>query len=620
MIIRKKALLPRLVLCAAFSVSLSWTLLSPAAFAIVPGKVQTSSYPGNWQPGPALYGAQVVNNIPVVMSDGVVLRASIAYPTDPATGVRAAGRFPVILEQTPYGEAPNTYFTEYGYLSITVQARGTDSSGGTVQFYGRQDALDGVQIVHWAAHLPQSNGKIGLFGCSWDGLLALGTAAAVGPNSPVKAIIPACAGVEGAVRDTFLPAGIPSTAADELAAFATPGPDESAETAYFNNLQAQILAGDDPAYQAKYWSTHVPLVDAEKIVDNGIPALLWNGWTDIEQRPGLETYAAFQNAYNHLSIYGPMLPGERATGRYQIIVGNWGHGGGLDEGIELEWFDNFVMGENTGIANTSTPMHLYEQGSSRWVNVTAYPTVSQYTRLFLNPGSELALSDAKSAQSAPLAWEQPDLAAGEISFDSSQLADGATIAGPVSATVYASSSNTNLELIASLYEVAPDGTAQLITNGAVLGSQRALVAGSSWTDVHGTPVRPLLAQNSDNYLMPGRIYRLEIALYPTQWAVTPGDHLRVTLSTQTDAALCQSTALTLAQPCVLTTPQAATLPGGEYSIHYGGATPSAINVPLLPYEFFRTALSGVTPTSDGVIEPLDWSSPGQWTGGEMPQW
>ena len=38
------------------------------------------------------------------MSDGTVLRANVYYPTDPSTGREAAGRFPVILTQTPYGK------------------------------------------------------------------------------------------------------------------------------------------------------------------------------------------------------------------------------------------------------------------------------------------------------------------------------------------------------------------------------------------------------------------------------------------------------------------------------------------------------------------------------------
>src|SRR5687767_14485031 len=48
---------------------------------------QVTPYPGGkWEPGPAMYGAEVVDDVAVTMDDGVVLRASIAFPTDLQTG------------------------------------------------------------------------------------------------------------------------------------------------------------------------------------------------------------------------------------------------------------------------------------------------------------------------------------------------------------------------------------------------------------------------------------------------------------------------------------------------------------------------------------------------------
>ncbi len=55
-------------------------------------------------PRPAQFGAGVHHNVAVPMSDGVVLRADIHYPTVPETGRPAAGPFPVLLSMTPYGK------------------------------------------------------------------------------------------------------------------------------------------------------------------------------------------------------------------------------------------------------------------------------------------------------------------------------------------------------------------------------------------------------------------------------------------------------------------------------------------------------------------------------------
>ena len=58
-----------------------------------------------WQPAfaagtgysrPATYGVGQAKDLTVRMSDGVVLAADVYYPTDPATGLPARGRFPVV--------------------------------------------------------------------------------------------------------------------------------------------------------------------------------------------------------------------------------------------------------------------------------------------------------------------------------------------------------------------------------------------------------------------------------------------------------------------------------------------------------------------------------------------
>jgi uncharacterized protein len=116
-----------------------------------------TAYPGSvWQPGPAEYGSSIVQNETVTMEDGVALATIVAYPTDLSTGQRAEGRFPVIVEFTPYVRlgapiAPNTYFTERGYIYAVVRPRGTGGSEGEVQQFSSRDGKDGVTIVHWAA-------------------------------------------------------------------------------------------------------------------------------------------------------------------------------------------------------------------------------------------------------------------------------------------------------------------------------------------------------------------------------------------------------------------------------------------------------------------------------------
>jgi len=563
---------------------------------------EATPYPGGqWEPGPAAFGETDASTW-LTMDDGVKLHVTIGYPSDLSSGKRAAGTFPVILQHSPYTDTPVAHFVKHGYIFVNVRARGTGSSGGTVQFNGPRDRLDGVRIVSWVAkELDGSNGVVGMYGCSYPGQLALADAASVGPNSPLKAVAALCA------------AGDYSHEIELVGGFATPGvavlPNigeavgGSEQTlAYFTALRDEILSGGDAAYHRKYWQDRLLTDDsAARVVANDIPVLLWAGWGDVVEKAELEMYANFQNAYARRPVRGPMLAGQSATGRYQIILGEWGHGGGLDNGIVQQWFDTWLKGENTGIQNTTMPMHLYEQGSNRWINTARYPMVADYTTYHLNATGKLTTVRPTNPLNESIEWAQPS-AETMLIYATEPLPDGATLAGPISVSVKASSSNTNLELLAFLYDVAPDGIATEITNGVVLGSQRALDADKTWHDTTGKLIYPYTLQERDDYLTPGVVYQFDIGLFPRLWSIAPGHALQLKLMTQMPQAFCDA-AYFGSEPCLLTEPQSRTLPGGEYVIERG-----LVNLPLLPLGFLQAAVSAPTPTSEGVSLPLDWGT------------
>ena len=93
----------------------------------------------------------VVHDVPIMMSDGVVLMADVGYPTDQATGERAAGTFPVLLTQNPYTPfvQPTDYFVKRGYIHVIEDVRNTTSRSpapvvADAQFFGPRNAQDGV--------------------------------------------------------------------------------------------------------------------------------------------------------------------------------------------------------------------------------------------------------------------------------------------------------------------------------------------------------------------------------------------------------------------------------------------------------------------------------------------
>ena len=368
-------------------VGLTLGAVAPYRAVAQAAKPQLTPYPGGvWEPGPAKYGSVVIDDVPVTMEDGVVLRASIAYPTDLATKERASGRFPVVIEHTPYvrlGQpvVPNTYLTEHGYIYAVVRARGTGSSGVEVEFFSPRDALDGKAIVDWAAHrLDGSDGRLALLGCSYPGGLALGDAAYLGPSSPVKAVVAACVGLNQVNRESLMTAGLMTTGFwnyTQFAHFLWGG--TAATDRFLERFTSEVQAGGDAAYERAFWRDRSPLRWAQNIHDTGIPVLLWTGWRDIVEVGAVRVYAALQNAYAKRPVYAPMTPGQPTTPRYQIIVGNWDHAVGLDAGIYLEWLETWVKGVDTGIQKTNTPMHLFEPGTDRWVNLAGFPGASEYT-------------------------------------------------------------------------------------------------------------------------------------------------------------------------------------------------------------------------------------------------
>ena len=104
----------------------------------------------------------------IPMRDGVRLSANIFLPSE-------RGRFPAILERTPYGKGAgiaSNYqaFVERGYAVVAQDVRGRYESEGVFDPL-RQEAADGDDTLNWIARQPWSDGKIGMIGGSYRGIV-----------------------------------------------------------------------------------------------------------------------------------------------------------------------------------------------------------------------------------------------------------------------------------------------------------------------------------------------------------------------------------------------------------------------------------------------------------------
>lgn len=118
---------------------------------------------------PKSEGVIIERDVEATMRDGVVLRADIARP-------KGKGKYPALVTRTPYGKGVGKNLAEAGYVVISQDMRGRYASDGefTPMFMsGYHDAADGYDTVEWAAQLPYSEGKVGVFGISYPSMLEL---------------------------------------------------------------------------------------------------------------------------------------------------------------------------------------------------------------------------------------------------------------------------------------------------------------------------------------------------------------------------------------------------------------------------------------------------------------
>ena len=607
-------------------------------------------------PTPALadYGVGEHKNVTITMSDGVVLRANVYYPTDPQTGRAAHGPFPVLMVQTPYGKditgaasgqeggaeaateaGPLPYFVKRGYIDVVAEIRGTGDSGGTFDLLSPIQARDGVELVDWASKLPESNGRVGLYGPSYMGLIQFMTAAAERPGSPLKALFPIVAGAD-TYRDLVFMGGIlDGEFATLVIGSIFGGLEEVAPLAEAENAQdllaveaqhapgllsynatqvTSIELGGDEAYDEDYWQARAPVNMLQRIVDNKIPAYVVGGYDDVYQRGEPLVYSGFQNAWAKRPVKAPMSPTQRVTGRYQLLQGPWYHltaGTGVDiYKTELAWFDRWLKDSPTGIDTTKTPLHVYELSGKRWADTTHYPFAeAKPTTLYLGPKGTLvnhAPADATGSDSVAyvpatspctrqtaqwsmggeaLGLQSAGLPAdpctkddrsfqqgpGAVTYSSAPMAADTTLAGPADATIYASSNRPEVELVATLEDIAPDGTSLPLSQGALLGSMRALDKEASWWAPDGNPLLPYhpYTRASVVAVPVGKVTRYDIEIFPTVARIAKGHQLRLTLTTSDTPHL------------LPTRTQAADLAGGVYALQRNKGAASFLEAPLV---------------------------------------
>jgi len=534
-----------------------------------------------WQPDEVLYAYGADKDIPVRMDDGIVLHVDKYFPTDPATGARAPGLFPVLLVQTPYGKAKGLqklgdYFVRRGYLLVIADIRGFGASQGQAEWFGSRAGRDGAELADWASKLNEADGKVGLLGCSYLGIIQFFTANQLPHDSPVKAMAPTCID-SNFYRDLLTFGGVPSQLMYSVRALTAPGVEDNRTTDPWAQAAVSLTTADN-AYYNDYWDSVNVTTFMPHIVANGIPILTESGWRDLFPGGNLDVGIAAQNAVQHRQIDQPLRAGGRLSGKYQSIVGDWTHAehtGGSLLPVVLEWFDTWLKGQKTGMADTRTPLHLFVRGANRWIDAATFPLTDEATSFYLSPGQLSANTCGDCSQE--LIWA-PEGEGTTLRFDSARLDAPLIIAGPGNLTLHVRSTRPEIELSATLYDVDPDGGMIKITNGAQLGSHRALNTAGSWYSKDGRLVRPshFFTKAKSSVVPIGATVGIDIELLPAMYQIPAGHQLRLVVATQPPEAFRQYSPM-VQLPNVLTpTPeQLFNLAGGIYTLSLG---PSVVNL------------------------------------------
>ncbi len=136
------------------------------------------------------YDVVAFKNVMVPMRDGVKLATDIYRPA--ANGAAVEGKFPVLLDRTPYGKeraatAAAQYFVPRGYVVVMQDVRGRYRSEGRWRPIV-DDPNDGHDTAAWIGAQSWCDGGIGTMGSSYDG--ATQHALAIGNAPYVKAMVP----------------------------------------------------------------------------------------------------------------------------------------------------------------------------------------------------------------------------------------------------------------------------------------------------------------------------------------------------------------------------------------------------------------------------------------------
>ena len=322
--------------------------------------------------------------------DGVTLRADIYRPS-------ADGSYPVLLTRTPYDKTTMAPIGQKGaargFIVVIQDVRGRYTSEGDWYPF-KYEINDGYDTVEWAAALPHSNGKVGMFSGSYVGATQMLAAIAHPPHlAGICPIVTASNYHEnwtyqgGVFEQWFNESWTSGLAQDTLNrkvkenTNALVGGQVLPLNKYpvFNMGAAQDGADLTRAVAPYFgdWLAHPQYDDywkqwsiEENFQNIQVPALTIAAWYDIFQGGSLRNYMGLKaHAGNEAARNGQHLivaiGGHSGWGRTVGQV-DFGADAPFDENaVILDWYDYLFLGKQNEFAN-GKPVKIFVMGKNEW--------------------------------------------------------------------------------------------------------------------------------------------------------------------------------------------------------------------------------------------------------------
>jgi putative CocE/NonD family hydrolase len=511
------------------------------------------------------YEVKIENNVAMKTRDGVTLRADVYRP-------EADGKFPVILERTPYdkrgGVGLGLKAAAEGYVYIVQDVRGRNASEGDWYPFMYESA-DGYDTVEWAAGLPYSNGKVGMYGGSYVGATQMLAAVAAPPHlSGIMPVVTASnyhshwAYQGGAFSQLLAQAWCSVLALNTLQRRVA----KSAQPLYWDPKRPPadypLLELGAPGGLADYyfdWIAH-PAYDEywkqwsieERFSQILVPALHVAAWYDIFQDGSIRNYAG-------IKAHGGS---ETARNGQRLVISVGGHAGAepkigaLDFGkdsvvdtwaLGLRWYDYLLKGLDNGMASQK-PVRVFVMGKNVWRDEDEWPPARAETKRYYlhssgkanslngdgtlsttSPNSEPAdryvydPSDPVPTQGGPVLGDPVRIPPGPLDqrkvesrsdvlvYTTPAFEQDTEVTGQVTLELYVSSSTVDTDFVGKLVDVSPDGFAHNLTDGILRARYRNTM-------------------EKAEFMTPGKVYPLTIELWSTSNVFLTGHKLRLEIA------------------------------------------------------------------------------------------